>query len=92
MSWRVESKKVIAGVFAANPAQSHTEARKALRAAYPFAERAYWPYKVWCHEVRRQLAARYGTTPPPPMRGRSKRPALTHEQQLERAQLDLFPA
>lgn len=29
--------------------------RKALSATYPFGERANWPYKVWCDEVRRQL-------------------------------------
>lgn len=90
MSWRDHCKKVIEAVFNAHPALSHTEARKVLRAAYPFGDRACWPYKVWCHEVRRQLAARYGTLPPPPMRSRSKRAPLSHEQQLERAQLDLF--
>ena len=31
--------------------------RKVLRAEYPFEMREYWPYKVWCDEVRRQLAA-----------------------------------
>jgi hypothetical protein len=29
--------------------------RKALSATYPFGERHYWPYKVWCDETRRQL-------------------------------------
>ena len=29
--------------------------RKALRGTYPFGERRYWPYKVWCDEVRKQL-------------------------------------
>jgi hypothetical protein len=29
--------------------------KKAISATYPFGERKYWPYKVWCDEVRRQL-------------------------------------
>lgn len=29
--------------------------KKAISASYPFGERKYWPYKVWCDEVRRQL-------------------------------------
>ena len=29
--------------------------RKALKEGYPFFERKYWPYKIWCDEVRIQL-------------------------------------
>jgi hypothetical protein len=29
--------------------------RAALRHAYPCGERKYWPYKVWCDEIRSQL-------------------------------------
>lgn len=29
--------------------------RKAISATYPFGERKYHPYKIWCDEVRRQL-------------------------------------
>lgn len=32
------------------------ELRAKLREFYPFGERKYWPYKVWCEEVRRALA------------------------------------
>ena len=33
---------------------SEKEIKKALRDAYPFGERKYWPYKVWLDEIRRQ--------------------------------------
>lgn len=32
--------------------------RKSLRDAYPWYERKYHPYKIWCDEVRRQLGGR----------------------------------
>ena len=35
--------------------------RKALREAYPFGEREYWPYKVWCDEIRSQLGLKKTT-------------------------------
>ena len=40
------------------------ELEKAIRAAYPFGERAHWPYKAWCRAVndfmgeRRKLAGK----------------------------------
>ena len=53
----------IVGVF--HPKDDEKWIKKALRATYPeyFFERKYWPYKVWCDEVKRQLAARRGKTP-----------------------------
>ena len=32
--------------------------RKALREAYPFGERKYFPYKVWCDEIKKQLGTK----------------------------------
>lgn len=37
------------------PSTGIAELRKRLSAAYPFGERKYWPYKVWCEEVTRTL-------------------------------------
>lgn len=65
-SWRDHMRPIIAeivGVF--HPKDDEQWIRKALRATYPeyFGVRDYWPYKVWCDEVRRQLAARRGDRP-----------------------------
>lgn len=34
------------------------EIRKAVSAAYPFGDRHYWPYKMWCDEVKRLLGTK----------------------------------
>lgn len=41
-------------------------ARKVLRAAYPFGEREYWPYKVWLNECRKQLRLQLTKDKPDP--------------------------
>ena len=57
--WRDHARPIIAEVIAGFPADADEKAiRKALTHAYPYGERAMWPYKVWCDEVRRQLMAR----------------------------------
>lgn len=55
MSWRERAAPIIANVIASVGREDEKALRKALRAAYPFGERAYFPYKVWCSEVRNQL-------------------------------------
>lgn len=51
-TWRKESHKVIAKVIADNPGATGPALKKLLSEAYPFGERKYWPYKVWCDAVR----------------------------------------
>ncbi len=41
------------------------ELRRKLRDAYPWGERKYWPYKVWCEEVRSALGFIVRKAPPP---------------------------
>lgn len=53
-TWRARATPVIAGVLSATDGMSDKEIRRALREAYPFCERKWWPYKVWCDEVRKQ--------------------------------------
>ena len=61
---RAEARRLVRRViddhvlgFAENlPAGDVLELRSVLRHHYPFGERKYWPYKVWCEEVRRALA------------------------------------
>ena len=55
MSWRDEARPIIARVLAELPGASLQEKRAALREAYPFGERKYFPYTVWCDECRIQL-------------------------------------
>jgi hypothetical protein len=57
-TWRDHAGPIIAAVLVETVGQPETVIRKALRDAYPFGERAWWPYKVWCDEVRRQRGKR----------------------------------
>lgn len=51
--WRTRSRQVIARVMASIPADATLpQARRLLREAYPFGERAMHPYKIWCNEQR----------------------------------------
>lgn len=52
--WRDVAAPIIAGVLEQTKGQEEKEIRAALRAAYPFGERKYHPYKIWCSEVARQ--------------------------------------
>lgn len=52
--WRAHAAKVISEVLAATKDLKEPQIRAALRDAYPFGERRYHPYKIWCDEVRRQ--------------------------------------
>ena len=36
--------------------------KAALKAAYPFGERAHWPYKAWC-KAQREYLARFSSQP-----------------------------
>ena len=66
-TWRTRSAPIIARVIAEVGTDDMKALRKALREAYPFRERKYWPYKVWCDEVKRQIQKRLSreVTPPP---------------------------
>jgi hypothetical protein len=54
-TWRDSARPIVQEVLKQTKGQSEKEVRKALREAYPFGERKYWPYKVWCDEVKLQL-------------------------------------
>ncbi len=54
-NWRDIARPIIAQVIAARPGAAERELRIELRKVYPFGERAYHPYRIWCDEVRRQL-------------------------------------
>lgn len=76
-AWRVAADAVLIRVFAFLPEGADAkQIRKAVREAYPFGPRKYWPYKVWLARVRRwKLARAMGLTVPPEkaVRRREKR-------------------
>lgn len=67
-TWRERAQDVIQRVRIANPSARGDDLKKLLRAAYPFGERQYWPYKVWCTEVAYTLGTKQrpkrGAAPP----------------------------
>lgn len=77
--WRREARRVIHQVVEDNvfgpvqclPHGDVLELRVILRKAYPFGERAHWPYKVWLEEIRTALG--YANTRKPRARKSSKR-------------------
>jgi adenine-specific DNA glycosylase len=56
MTWRDRAKPIISQVIATHRDEPILDIRRVLRDAYPFGPRKYHPYKVWCSEVRLQLA------------------------------------
>lgn len=56
--WRQQSNAVIAPLFETALAEGWDEARfrGELRDAYPFGERARWPYQVWLDCQRKAVA------------------------------------
>lgn len=52
MGWRRQADEVLAQLFVLGEPSA-----QALRDAYPFGERKYWPYKIWCKRVRAWKAA-----------------------------------
>ena len=53
-TWRDSAKPIIAQVLKDTKGQTEKEIRKALREAYPWGERRYHPYKIWCDEIKVQ--------------------------------------
>ncbi len=47
-TWADSADRFLAPLFAGGRMPD----RRQLIEAYPFGERRYWPYKVWCHRVR----------------------------------------
>lgn len=52
--WRSAAAPIIASVLKETAGQDEKAIKKALRDAYPFGERKYFPYKIWCNEIQRQ--------------------------------------
>ncbi len=67
MNWTGIAEMVIGDVLAAciKSGATKEETAKAIDAAYPFGERAYWPYKAWL-SVRKAVFSKLGM----PQKGR----------------------
>jgi hypothetical protein len=81
-TWRERAAPIVARVLRETKGKPEREVRAALREAYPFGERTYWPYKVWLDEVARQR----GTRRPKARKGTPKRA----QQEADDRTLDLF--
>ena len=57
-TWRDICRPIIAEVIERVGRSDEKALRKALREAYPFGERKYHPYKIWCSEIQVQLGNR----------------------------------
>lgn len=58
-TWGNISKRVIAKVIEENPDVDYKAFKKLLREAYPFGERAMFPYKAWCKAQKNALTQLY---------------------------------
>jgi hypothetical protein len=68
MSWSDKARETIAQVHSSLPeGVSFKDRKAAVKAAYPFGERSYWPYKAWCKAQRAYLTRYDPKTPPPPL-------------------------
>lgn len=56
--WREKAAPIIADVIRQVGRDDEKTLRKALRDAYPFGERRYYPYKVWRDEIKKQVGRR----------------------------------
>lgn len=58
--WRQSARPIIAKVLTDTQGQPEAKIAAALRDAYPFGERAMWPYKIWRDEIARQRGTSKG--------------------------------
>jgi hypothetical protein len=56
--WRRAAAPIIERVLIETAGRLDAEVRAALRAAYPFGERAHHPYRIWLDEIRIQTGRR----------------------------------
>lgn len=71
-NWRKYSNEVITAVIRENPGRTPGELEKLIRAAYPFGERKYHPYKVWLSAVKLAMRELKGEPPKPPKQKKEK--------------------
>jgi len=80
VTWRSRARPIIAEVLRKHAGSDEKVRRKALRDAYPFGPRQFWPYKVWLDEIGRQR----GTRKPDKRSGVTGQRARSDEELRER--------
>jgi len=58
-TWREIARPIVKKVLEEHRGEPQEKIKRALRDAYPFGPRKYYPYQVWLDEIRRQLEATY---------------------------------
>lgn len=53
-TWRDRARPIIQRVLEETAGNPEKEIREALKKAYPFGPREYYPYQVWLDEIRAQ--------------------------------------
>lgn len=53
--WRRKAREICDRVRRESPEARGKDLRRLLRQAYPFGQRKFHPYRIWCSEVRRAL-------------------------------------
>jgi hypothetical protein len=81
-NWRDSARPIIAEVIARVGRDDMKALRRALREAYPFGPRQYYPYRIWLDEIKEQLGLK-------PHKKRDACEAPTHHESLP-GQLTLF--
>jgi len=56
--WRDHAKPIISEVIERVGTEDMKLLRKKLREVYPFGQRKYHPYKIWCDEIKVQLGTK----------------------------------
>lgn len=74
-TWRTRAAVIINHVIRETHSTDMHVLKARLRDAYPFGVKNYWPYKVWCDEVNRQLGLK------PPLKRGGRRPEPVPEEQ-----------
>jgi hypothetical protein len=72
-SWRDHAAPIIAKVIEDVGYDDIGRLKRAMFDAYPFGERKYQPYKIWCDEVRRQTNGRLSRHGPKPVKKKWQR-------------------
>lgn len=68
MNWSEKSRETIARVHGQLAEDTpFKDRRQAIRDAYPFGTREYWPYKAWCKAQRVYLNKYDPKVPRPPL-------------------------
>lgn len=65
-TWREHASPIISKIIADNKGKTPKEIKKALFDAYPYGERARYPYKIWCDEIKVQMKTKVSNLKPQP--------------------------